>query len=108
MISGFKKVLEDNKWIEIKDSKISEKIEWNEKENVYCLNTSKGNIKIKNIKFKDFKETINMNLLNKYNKYYINLLNNEIIKELREERKYYQPGIINNGESLTLDLTILR
>ena len=24
---------------------------------------------------------------------------NEIIKELREERKYYQPGIINNGEN---------
>ena len=23
----------------------------------------------------------------------------ELIKELREERKYYQPGIINNGEN---------
>ena len=35
----------------------------------------------------------------------------ELIKELREERKYYQPGIINNGENKIKmndhDLTIL-
>ena len=98
-VSGSHKVLEDNKWIEIKESKRSKKIEWNKEDNVYCLNTSKGKINIKNNIFKDFKETINMNLLNKYNKYYLNLLNNEIIKEVEEGKDYYQPGIIDIGEN---------
>jgi len=63
------------------------------------LNTSKGKINIKNKIFKDFKETINMNLLHKYNKYYLNLLNNEIIKEIRDGKDYYQPGIIDVGDN---------
>jgi len=98
-VSGSHKVLENNKWIEIKESKESKKIEWDEKKNVYCLNTSKGKINIKNKIFKDFKETINMNLLHKYNKYYLNLLNNEIIKEIRDGKDYYQPGIIDVGDN---------
>jgi len=98
-VSGSHKVFENNKWIEIKDSKESKKIEWSEEKNVYCLNTSKGKINIKNKIFKDFKETINMNLLHKYNKYYLNLLNNEIIKEIRDGKDYYQPGIIDVGDN---------
>lgn len=73
IVSGEHIILEDKKWIKIKDSNKSRKIEEYNKKNIYCLITEDSTIKINNEIFKDYNgtnnEKINENIYKLMRKY---------------------------------------
>jgi hypothetical protein len=113
IISGTHKVLEDNKWIFIKDSVLSIKIDNYNKKFIFCLITEQKKIEINNNQFLDWDEIINNN--NNNNLVYGGFSNNCQLKLFDGENKIIsllQPGdILENGEivygTIELDPSIL-
>jgi len=77
IVSGNHAVFE-NKWIRIKDSKFSNKINYDSSKKIYCLFTENNLIFSNGIKFLDYNETNNPFLNGKINKLILNSLNNDI------------------------------
>jgi hypothetical protein len=76
-VTGEHKVLENNKWICVKDSTIFIKTE-NESEYLYCLSTDTGIINIEGVMFKDYSESKNKFLNYTVNSLILSKLNNNV------------------------------
>lgn len=94
IVSGSHLVLINNKWIRVKDCEHSKKISNFQEPYIYCLNTTKGIIKINDIIFKDFSESNNS---------YINYNINRIILQELNSTEYivnsYNPKFLEQGIS---------
>jgi hypothetical protein len=111
IISGSHEVFENGKWVRVSQSKISNMIIYN-KPFIYCLETTTGEIPIKGIRFKDFYETIDKQLLNNYYTLFKDYLNtgNINIKNIQTQKtSYYNTGFTNDtkikcwGKETTVD-----
>ena len=113
-VSGDHIVKENNKWLKVCDSKISEKINVCP-EYLYCLSTSTGTILIDDITFKDFEGSTN-NLINlSINSLILMKLNNNQldtvhINDYAYNNKYLENGFdgntlieMNNGTNKRID-----
>lgn len=76
IVSGSHLVYFDNKWNRVRNINKSIKILDYNKKYIYCINTTKGILKINNIIFKDFSETNNFILNFTINKMILKKLNN--------------------------------
>ena len=77
LVTGEHKVLENNKWICVKDSTIFRKTE-EESEYLYCLSTDTGIINIEGVMFKDYSESKNKFLNYTVNSLILAKLNNNV------------------------------
>jgi len=94
IVSGSHLVLINNKWIRVKHCEYSKKIPNFYEPYIYCLNTTKGIIKINDIIFKDFSESNNS---------FINYNVNRIILQELNSTEYivnsYNPEFLEQGIS---------
>jgi len=98
IVSGSHEVFENGKWIRISQSKIANIIIYN-KPFIYCLETTTGEIPIKGIRFKDFYETVDKQLLNNYYTLFRDYLNtqNINIKNIQTHKaSYYNTGFTSD------------
>ena len=93
-VSGSHVVFENNEWIKIKDSNLSQKVEYPFEE-IYCLITENGEIKINNTIFKDF------NSIEGFEEY----LN--FIKLIPLQNKNEINKIVKYGDNITDNLPLL-
>lgn len=96
IVSGSHLVLINNKWIRVKDCEYSKKISNFYEPYIYCLNTTKGIIKINDIIFKDFSESNNSLINNNINKIILQELNStkHIVNSYNPQ--YLEQGILSN------------
>lgn len=83
----------EQKWIKVKDSSKSKKINY-KKNKIYCLITDSNLIFIDNIKFRDLEETKDVNTLNKINRMIMENLNNQ--KYLFKKEQFDNSGFYKN------------
>ena len=99
IVSGSHLVLINDKWIRVRDIEYSKKVFNFSETYIYCLNTTKGIIKINDIIFKDFSES--------NNSYVNNQINRIILEELNcDNKKFNNKSIINTYKPKYLEQAI--
>mgnify|MGYP001244085332 CR=1 FL=1 len=98
IVSGSHEVLEQGKWVRVSQSKIANILSYH-KPFIYCLETSTGEIPIRGIRFKDFYESTDKQLLNKYYTLFRDYLNTRHIniKKIQTYKgDYYNTGFTSD------------
>ena len=93
IVSGSHTVLEDGKWMRVRDTKKAVPIFYN-KPFIYCLETTNSEILINNIRFKDFYETSNRRILNNYHTIFKNYINKKPLTDNLTNNNYYNSGFL--------------
>jgi len=97
IVSGDHIVQEDNKYIRVKDSRLSI-LTFYSKTKLYCLVTSNGIININDTIFNDYIDTHNPEINTKINLFIENFLNSTSIISNENECNDYLSGISNNNQ----------
>lgn len=92
IVTGSHLVMENNKWVRIRDTKLAFPINYTDKY-IYCLSTTSGNINIGNKIFKDFSESNNSRLNFQINNIILQKLNQTKIINNKQLCKYIEHGI---------------
>ncbi len=77
IVSGDHLVMENNKWLRVKDTKVGKKIDNYKNSTIYCLITENSLIKIGDNIFKDYMETNNEFIKKQIYSYIVNSLNGD-------------------------------